>query len=265
MDKLVSVIIPTFNRRDLTTLAIESVVASSPERAEIIVIDDCGKDEFEFVSPLNASGVTVRVVRLTSNVGASCARTAGVRLAKGKIVAFLDSDDVYLEGWVDYLITIAAEDSCSKMFISGRASNGHAVYALTNLALSVSPDRLKLFLARFCLIFFNPFYTPAVAMSVSLYTPDDSLRYCEDYYLNSVALLNADKLLVVRRRACALGRHPGSGGGLSGDRHRMQSGEDTVRLKLRQTLDAPSWWRFLFPVGAVYQRVRERLVQIIRG
>lgn len=90
---LVSVIIPTHNRRELLLEAVESVLAQRACAFELIVVDDGSSD-----------GTESALVRLASQLcyvrqehrGVSAARNAGARLARGEWVAFLDSDDLWL-------------------------------------------------------------------------------------------------------------------------------------------------------------------------
>lgn len=94
---LVSVVIPTYKRAQLLRKAILSALAQ--ERAgdlfdmEIIVVDDCSPDETPQVA---AEFRNIQYVRLPENRGASGARNAGIKRAKGKYVALLDDDDEFL-------------------------------------------------------------------------------------------------------------------------------------------------------------------------
>ena len=85
---LFSVIIPVFNREILLPRAIESVLNQSFKDFEIIVIDDGSTDKSAQV----AQSYGVRVVK-RKNGGVAAARNLGIKLSKGNIIAFLDSDD----------------------------------------------------------------------------------------------------------------------------------------------------------------------------
>ena len=89
----VSVIIPTFERRELVQRAIRSVLAQSSGRHEIIVVDDGSTDgTSELLEQIY--GQTIRVIR-QENAGVSAARNTGMRLATAPLIALLDSDDVW--------------------------------------------------------------------------------------------------------------------------------------------------------------------------
>ena len=87
----VSVIIPTYNRRDFVREAIASVLTQTYQDFELIVVDDGSKDETQAVVR-EFSGV--RYV-LQENRGVSSARNRGVALSSGRLLAFLDSDDLW--------------------------------------------------------------------------------------------------------------------------------------------------------------------------
>lgn len=107
MSELVSVIIPTYNREKTIEKAVNSVLAQTYDNLEVIVVDDCSKDDTEKV----VRGIKdhrVSYYRLEKNSGACVARNHGVSKATGTIIAFQDSDDVWdpnkLQREVDYLI-----------------------------------------------------------------------------------------------------------------------------------------------------------------
>lgn len=90
---LVSAIIPTYNRADLICEAVDSVLGQTYPHVEVIVVDDGSTDNT--METLARYGNKIRVIRQT-NAGPSAARNRGIKAANGEIVAFLDSDDLWL-------------------------------------------------------------------------------------------------------------------------------------------------------------------------
>jgi len=90
---LVSVVIPTFNRAATISAAIQSVLQQTYRDIEVIVVDDGSTDETPEV--LRRFEDRVRVLRQL-NAGPSAARNRGVAASRGSLLAFLDSDDVWL-------------------------------------------------------------------------------------------------------------------------------------------------------------------------
>lgn len=92
----VSVVLPTHDRAALVGRAVESVLAQSFRDLELIVVDDASSDETPAVLDRFAADPRVRIHRNARNLGAAGARNAGIRLARGELVAFQDSDDLWL-------------------------------------------------------------------------------------------------------------------------------------------------------------------------
>jgi glycosyltransferase involved in cell wall biosynthesis len=89
----ISVIIPTYNRCWILKEAIDSVLSQEYTDFEIIVVDDGSNDATAAL--LSAYGDQIKTI-YQGNSGVSAARNAGILMAKGKYVAFLDSDDIWL-------------------------------------------------------------------------------------------------------------------------------------------------------------------------
>ena len=90
---LVSVIIPTYNRGWVVKEAIDSVLDQDFSDYELIVVDDGSNDNTREI--LEAYGKAIRVLQ-QSNRGVSVARNRGIAEAAGRLIAFLDSDDLWL-------------------------------------------------------------------------------------------------------------------------------------------------------------------------
>ncbi len=96
---LVSVIIPTFNRYDVTVNAVESVKIQSYSNYEIIICDDNSTDgSYEKLSDHYADDDRIRIVKREGTTkGGNAARATAVKYAGGEFIAFLDSDDAFTE------------------------------------------------------------------------------------------------------------------------------------------------------------------------
>ncbi len=85
-----SVIIPVFNRASFIIEAIESVLNQTYRDFELIVVDDGSTDD----TPRVIKNYPITIIR-QPNRGVSAARNSGIKAAKGEIIAFLDSDDIW--------------------------------------------------------------------------------------------------------------------------------------------------------------------------
>jgi glycosyltransferase involved in cell wall biosynthesis len=92
---LVSVIIPTYNRGWIVKEAIDSVLDQDFSDYELIVVDDGSDDNTREI--LGAYGTAITVLQ-QPNRGVSAARNRGIAAAAGGLIAFLDSDDLWLPG-----------------------------------------------------------------------------------------------------------------------------------------------------------------------
>lgn len=102
---LVSVITPTFNRARLLPRAIRAVLSQAFKDFELIIIDDGSTDETrQVVAQINDP--RIRYIAFDYNRGIGAARNEGVRLAQGELIAFADSDDVWLPGKLDYQVEL---------------------------------------------------------------------------------------------------------------------------------------------------------------
>ena len=94
MTPLFSVVIPVYNRALLLREALRSVLAQTEQDFEIVVVDDGSSDDPE--SAAKELGDPRVVFLRQENKGGGAARNAGIDRARGRLIAFLDSDDRYL-------------------------------------------------------------------------------------------------------------------------------------------------------------------------
>lgn len=91
---MVSIITPTWNCGRFIAETIESVLAQSYSDWEMLIVDDCSTDDTREVVEAY-SDLRIKYHRLDKNSGAAIARNSALRLAKGRWIAFLDSDDLW--------------------------------------------------------------------------------------------------------------------------------------------------------------------------
>jgi len=95
---LVSVIIPTYNREKLISKAINSVIKQNYSDWEIIIVDDRSTDHTkELIEEFIRSDSRIKYYINQRNKGPGGARNYGIEQASGEYIAFLDSDDEWLE------------------------------------------------------------------------------------------------------------------------------------------------------------------------
>ena len=93
---LVSIIMPSYNTGRYIEQSIESVLAQTYPYWELIIVDDCSADDTDVIISQYLSDTRIRYLKNATNSGAAVSRNYALREAKGKWIAFLDSDDLWL-------------------------------------------------------------------------------------------------------------------------------------------------------------------------
>lgn len=94
--KLVTIFMPTRNRRGLLTRAVDSVLTQTHTAFELIIVDDASTDDStDYLAALERRDSRVRVLRHTAPRGAPAARNMAITQARGEFVTGLDDDDQF--------------------------------------------------------------------------------------------------------------------------------------------------------------------------
>lgn len=97
MTNRVTVIIPTFNRARYLAQAIDSVLAQTLTDLDVVIVDDASTDDTVAVMTRYANDTRVRYFRNERNFGIARTRNRGIRQSTSPYIAFLDSDDIWLD------------------------------------------------------------------------------------------------------------------------------------------------------------------------
>jgi glycosyltransferase involved in cell wall biosynthesis len=108
---LVSIVIPVYNRHDQAISAVDSALAQTHTEIEVIVVDDGSTDDTALFRQALAERPKVRLLS-QENLGPAAARNLGWRHARGRYVAFLDSDDLFLPNKIASQIRLMAGENC---------------------------------------------------------------------------------------------------------------------------------------------------------
>lgn len=110
---LVSVIIPLFNAAQFIPQTLESLLNQTLKNFEIVIVDDCSTDNSvevveSFKPKFDSEGIKLNVIKMLQNTGKpGLPRNTGIKIAQGKYVCFLDSDDLYTSTALEELSTLA--------------------------------------------------------------------------------------------------------------------------------------------------------------
>lgn len=145
MNKLVSVIVPAYNRADSIANTISSIISQEYRPLEIIIIDDGSTDNTrEVVTPFLQTSEALSVMyQYQENQGVSAARNTGISKARGEFISFLDSDDSLLPGKIVNQVKILEHgaDVCY-----GKVCYASPTHSYVNAPQQPSEDPVKQFL-----------------------------------------------------------------------------------------------------------------------
>lgn len=111
-EKLVSVIMPTYNCEKFIGNTIETVINQTYKNWELIIVDDCSKDDTKaVVDRYKSNNDKIQYYRFDTNKGAAIARTKAMELANGNYMAFLDSDDLWKKDKLERQIKFMEENN----------------------------------------------------------------------------------------------------------------------------------------------------------
>lgn len=124
---LVSIVIPTYNRAELVTQTIDSVVQQSYPNLEIIIVDDGSTDDTENTIQ-NIKDSRIRYIKHPQNLGGATARNTGIEAATGGYTCFLDSDDLWLPNKIELQLAFIQQFPDSEKIVTytqRKISNPH--------------------------------------------------------------------------------------------------------------------------------------------
>src|ERR671918_563327 len=102
MQELVSIIVPAYNAERFIAQTLQSAIDQSFRNWELLLVDDCSRDGTRtVVREFQARDPRIKLIAQPQNAGPAMARQAGVEAARGRFIAFLDSDDLWLPQKLD--------------------------------------------------------------------------------------------------------------------------------------------------------------------
>ena len=110
---LVSVIIPYYKKKKFIKSTLQSVINQSYKKLEIIIIyDDEQTDELDHLLQFKKKDKRIKIIINKKNLGAGYSRNKGIKISKGKYIAFIDSDDLWFKDKLKYQINFMKRKSC---------------------------------------------------------------------------------------------------------------------------------------------------------
>lgn len=118
MNEKVSVVIPAYNSELYIADCLRSVLSQTTPPEEVIVVDDCSTDRTaSIVRGFQSMGV--KLIRTSANSGSAAARNLGIRAASHELIAFQDSDDLWLTHHCETVVPLLRKNPEAVLAFSG--------------------------------------------------------------------------------------------------------------------------------------------------
>ena len=111
MSDLVSIIMPSYNTAQYIAETIQSVINQTYQNWELIIVDDCSSDDTDIVVG-KIKDPRIKYIKNQRNSGAAVSRNRALRMANGRWVAFLDSDDLWKPEKLEKQIGFMTKKKC---------------------------------------------------------------------------------------------------------------------------------------------------------
>ena len=233
----VSVIIPAYKSAEFIVETLASVFAQTFRNFEVIVINDGSPDAEELEQAITPYREKILYLK-QENRGPAGARNTGIRHARGKYVAFLDSDDCWLPDYLASQIKLLEGTPWLDAVYCDALIFGDSAYAgrtYMQTCPSIGPVTLESVIMEDCQL--NTSCTVAVRQVVvdaGLFDERVDLRGCEDYDLWLRILYRGGRIAYQRK---VLGRHRSHPGGLSRNAMKMSKALAAVYEKAERTME----------------------------
>lgn len=175
--KLVSVIIPLYNREEYIGEALESILNQTYKNLEILVVDDYSTDNGVLVVK-RYKDKRIKIIENSKNMGIAYTRNIGFDNARGEYIALLDSDDIALLDRIEKQVKFL-ENNPDIYLLGGNRENFNSKKTLDRSNHGTSTDELKV-----NLLFDMDFTNPTVMFRSSIineFKQDSYFKVAQDY------------------------------------------------------------------------------------
>ena len=131
-EKMVSIVVPVYNAGKYISETIAMVAQQTWTNWELILVDDASSDDScarikEAISGMKTDSSRIHLVRRERNQGAASARNVGVEVARGRYIAFLDADDVWMPHKLERELKFCEEHAAAFVFTAYEFGDENAV------------------------------------------------------------------------------------------------------------------------------------------
>ncbi len=253
---LVSVIIPAYQAAEHIREALDSVFAQTYSNFEVVLVNDGSPDTEALEQAIRSYGERLIYIR-QENRGPSGARNTAIRTARGKYIACLDSDDIYLPEHLARLVPLLEEQAldlvyCDSYFVRDGVPAGRAFVGRAFERQPQSPPvTFEKLLTEECAVTTSAVVASRQAMiDAGLF--DERYRRSEDFDLWVRMSFRGAKMDLLRQVGIEHRLHPG---GLAADGYLLKQAQIEIYKKVLGTL----------PVSAKQKRLIQELIARVEG
>jgi glycosyltransferase involved in cell wall biosynthesis len=141
MNTLVSVITPSYKSARFISQTIESVLSQTYQNWEIIIVDDVSPDNsYKIIEEYSKKDSRIKLIKLERNSGPAVARNRAIKEAKGRYIAFLDADDLWMPEKLEKQIKFMCDNNYELTYTNYKTMNENG----ENLnRIIISPNKLN--------------------------------------------------------------------------------------------------------------------------
>jgi len=116
--ELISIIMPNYNGERFIKDSIDTILNQTYKNWELLIVDDCSKDKSIEIIKKNYNDKRIKLIKLYENKGSAYARNEALRQAQGRYIAFLDSDDLWLDNFLEEQMRFLQVNKASLVYCS---------------------------------------------------------------------------------------------------------------------------------------------------
>ena len=195
IDVLVSVVVPIYNVEKFINKTVVSIMSQDHKNIEIILVDDGSPDNSAQILDRLAEKDSRIIVIHKQNGGVSSARNAGIKMAKGEYITFVDGDDWVEPDYVSYFLYLIEKTNCEIAMNKNNFSDNTRISRDSTYVVTAEKAIEWIYLGDIFVAVWNKIYKTSFLIENSLLF-DESIWYGEGMLFNIDCLQFTDKVAI---------------------------------------------------------------------
>lgn len=212
-----SILLPVYNVEKYLNKCLDSILSQQFDDYEVILIDDGSTDNSGSICDEYASKDERFIVHHKNNEGLLCARRDAIKMAKGKYILFLDSDDYWADDVLTSVHDVIVQHQCDLVIFSNYSAFENSIvpgnFIYNNLTVFEDPHKKELYDLMLTTDSVNALWRKAVKRSIvdveNDYREFRGVSLGEDLLQSAIYLINAEKIVYFPKHLYYYRRHTG--------------------------------------------------------